>query len=118
MKHAFLLGAAGYPALEMLYRGRTHYSMSLSGGCAMLIADRMRRVHISPIAQALVFGAAVTGIEAACGCIWNRQYRVWDYRRVPLNWKGQVCLPYSLLWCGLGAVVMGIMNRAEKSGAG
>lgn len=118
MKHAFLLGAVGYPALEILYRGRTHYSMSLAGGCAMIVADRLRRMRISPVTRAFLFGAAVTGIEAACGCIWNRRRQVWDYRRVPLNWRGQVCLPYSLLWCALGAAVMGFMNHAEKTGAG
>ncbi|MDD6050503.1 MAG: hypothetical protein PUC00_04440 [Clostridiales bacterium] len=118
MKHAFLVGAAGYSALEMLYRGRTHYSMALAGGCAMIVADRLRRQRISPVARALLFGAAVTGIEAICGCIWNRRYRVWDYRRAPMNWRGQICLPYSLLWCGMGAAVMGLMNHAEKSGAG
>ncbi len=118
MKHVFLLGAAGYPALEILYRGRTHYSMALAGGCAMLMADRIRRLRISKPAKILLCGAAITGIEALCGLIWNRHYRVWDYRRVPLNWRGQVCLPYALLWCMLGTVAMEIMNQAEKHGAG
>ncbi|MGN1369858.1 MAG: hypothetical protein ACI4WX_13385 [Aristaeellaceae bacterium] len=118
MRLAFWLGAAGYPALEILYRGRTHYSMALAGGCATLLADRIRRMQLPRMAKALLCGAAITGVEGLCGCIWNREYRVWDYRHVPLNWRGQVCLPYSLLWCGLGAAVMEIMNQMDKRTAG
>ncbi|MGN0752858.1 MAG: hypothetical protein ACI4ME_00225 [Aristaeellaceae bacterium] len=118
MKHAFLLGALGYPTLELLYRGRTHYSMALAGGCAAVLANRIRRLRISRPARAVLCGTAITEIEGLCGCIWNQDYRVWDYRQMPLNWRGQVCVPFSLLWCVLGGAAMEIMNRAEKHGIG
>lgn len=113
MKHAFLLGAAAYPTLEILYRGRSHYSMALAGGCAAASVNCIRRLPYGLVAKSLLCGTAITGIEYACGRVWNRRYKVWDYRNVPLNWKGQICLPYSLLWCGLGAAAMKFFDSLD-----
>ncbi len=106
MKGIFILGAAGYPLLELLYRGRTHYSMALAGGCSAALIGKISRLPLPLPAQALLCGAGITAVEALCGVIWNRHYAVWDYRRMPLNWRGQVCLPYSVLWCGLSALLL------------
>lgn len=106
MPGAFLFGAAGYPLLELLYRKRTHYSMAVAGGCASLLISRLSKTRIRPAAKAALGGIGVTAIEFACGLVWNRRWQVWDYRRTPMNWKGQVCLPYSLLWCGLCGALM------------
>lgn len=113
MLGTFLLGAAGYPALELLTRGRTHCSMALAGGASTLLIRRISRMRRSLPVRSLLCGAGITAIEYACGCVWNRQYRVWDYRRMPLNFRGQVCLPYSLLWCGLSAVLLAAMDAAH-----
>lgn len=102
----FALGAIGYPLLELAARRRTHYSMALAGGLSTLLIRRVSRTPLRRFPQAMLCGLGITGIEYACGLVWNRDYRVWDYRRVPLNWRGQVCLPYSLLWCGLSAAVL------------
>lgn len=110
----FLLGAIGYPALELLYRRRTHYSMALAGGAAALLIDRIRKLPGGMVYKAALCGAGVTAIEFLCGMIWNRDYAVWDYRRVPLNWQGQICLRYTMLWCGLSAGVMAALNMLEK----
>ncbi len=110
MLGTFLLGAIGYPALEVLTRGRTHYSMCIAGGASTLLIRRVSRMHLSLLPQAVLCGAGITAIEYACGRVWNRTHRVWDYRRMPLNWRGQVCLPYSLLWCGLSAGMLKAMQ--------
>lgn len=109
MKHMFLLGAAGYPILELLYRRRTHYSMAVAGGLSAMLIGRISRAQVPCIAKPLLCAAGITCIEALCGCIWNRHHQVWDYRNVPLNWKGQVCLPYSLLWCGISAGMLALL---------
>lgn len=111
MKHMFMLGAVGYPALELLYRRRTHYSMVLAGGLSAMLIGRVSRMKTHSAVKPILCSAGITGIEALCGCIWNRNHQVWDYRHVPLNWRGQVCLPYSLLWYGLSAGLLGWMNR-------
>ena len=37
-------------------------------------------------------------------------FEVWDYRDMPLNILGQVCLPYSLLWCLLTLPAMALCD--------
>ena len=50
----------------------------------------------------------ITLLELGCGLLVNRSYRVWDYRNMPLNFLGQICLGYSLLWIpvGMGGIVL------------
>lgn len=110
MMKCFLIGAVGYPLLELAWRGRTHPSMAMAGGLSTLLMHRVGKAPLSLPTKALLCAAGITGIEAGCGVIWNRRHQVWDYRRVPLNWRGQVCLPYSLIWCGLAAAYL----QAEK----
>ncbi len=106
MKGIFLIGAAGYPLLEILYRGRTHYSMAIAGGCGTVLIAMISRTELPLLIKAVICGTGITGIEFICGCIWNRSYAVWDYRKMPMNVLGQICLPYTLLWCGLSSAVM------------
>ncbi len=114
MKKLFLLGALGYPTLELAWRGRTHYSMSIAGGMSMLLIGRIRKLPLSFPMRALLCGLGITGVECLCGRIWNRAYQVWDYRRMPLNYHGQMCLPYTLAWCGLGAAMMKLLDAFDQ----
>lgn len=111
MLGTFVLGAVGYPLLELATRRRTHYSMALAGGLSTLLIRRLRHTSMRRATQALLCGVGITAIEYACGRVWNRNFRVWDYRRMPLNWRGQVCLPYTLLWCGLSAALLKALPR-------
>ncbi|MBQ8654238.1 MAG: hypothetical protein IJ507_04795 [Clostridia bacterium] len=110
----FLFGAAGYPLLEIIWRGRTHPSMALAGGMSLCAMRRISHLRLNRPAQALLCGLSVTGIEAVCGLIWNRRHQVWDYRRMPLNWRGQICLPYTLLWTLLSAAMLPLLNGRKK----
>ena len=115
MKNRFILGALAYPMMEVLYRGRTHYSMGIAGGLSVLLIDGIRRLPGGFIGKSFLCGAGITGIEYLCGLVWNIEYRVWDYRSKPLNIQGQICLSYSLLWCILGASLMAAMDYHDKS---
>lgn len=115
MLKAFLAGAAGYPALELLFRRRTHYSMAVAGGLSAMLVRKLSRTPVHRGVQAGLCGAGITAIEWGCGQIWNRDYQVWDYRRTPLNWRGQVCLPYTLLWCGLSACMLPILDQSRRA---
>lgn len=101
---AFFIGALGYPLLELCWRGRTHISMAIAGGCSAVLLHGVSQKKGSLLPKALLCGLGITGIEAVCGLVWNRRHQVWDYRNLPLNWRGQVCLPYTLMWCGLSAL--------------
>ena len=79
----FALGAAGYAALELLWRGRTHWTMALTGGAVLVgLRQLRRRVHEeSPLSRCLCGAACITTAEYVVGCTVNRHFRlrVWDY---------------------------------------
>ena len=95
----FLLGGSAYVGLEQLWRGRSHYSMFAAGGtCFLLLGALGNRERIPLPVKALAGAAAITAVELVTGLLVNKDHRIWDYRRMPANFKGQICLPYSLLW--------------------
>ena len=73
---SFLLGAVGYPLLELCGRGRTHPTMSLAGGISCWGLDRLRRSRLPAWSMPLVGCGIITGVEAAVGLIWNRDHRI------------------------------------------
>lgn len=100
---AFLVGALGYPFIEILWRGFTHPTMALAGGLAAVALYRINRglSRGALVLRLLASGAAVTLIELLFGVVFNLGLgmAVWDYSGMPLHLLGQICLPYSLLWC-------------------
>lgn len=113
----FYLGGMAYCALELLWRGWTHGSMFVLGGLCFLLIGKLGRTEPRlPAAVRLVLAAAtVTALELGCGLLVNRQYQVWDYRHLPLNFHGQICLPFSLLWlpvCRMAEVVYARLAKA------
>ena len=112
----FVLGAVAYPLLEMLWRGRTHPSMSLTGGLCLWMLSRLSRTAADrPLwQQSLLGGLMITGVEYGVGKLCNRRYQIWDYRRAPLNVQGQICLPYTAAWCALSYAALGVMKRLSR----
>lgn len=101
----FLYGAAAWPCVEVLYRGRTHPSMAVVGGLALVIC-RSTAKHFAGrplLVRAVVCGGAITGLELAGGLLLNRVLglEVWDYSARPGNLWGQICPAFSLAWTGL-----------------
>lgn len=116
---SFLIGAAGYPLLELAYRGRTHYSMAIAGGLSMLLIRRMAKTRCAWPVRILACGAGITGIEYLCGIIWNRRYTVWDYRHQRLNFRGQICLRFTAIWCVLSGCALGayaLIGKQKRPG--
>ena len=104
----FFLGGLGYVGLEILWRGRSHYSMFLAGGtCFLLLGQLGKWTRLAPI-HALGGAGIITAVELITGLLANRDYSVWDYRQMPFQFMGQICLGYSLLWVplSLGAVTL------------
>ena len=94
----FFVGGSGYVGLELLWRGRSHISMFLAGGTCFLLLGKLDRAKLSPFGKCLLGAATITAVELLMGLLFNRDYRVWDYRKMPFHFMGQVCLYYSLLW--------------------
>lgn len=110
----FCLGGGLYAIVELLYRGRTHGSMFLLGGGCFLLLGRLRRLPLSWPLLTVLGAAAITAGELVTGLAVNRDYAVWDYRGLPANFMGQICLQFSLLWMPLALLAMGIYGGLEE----
>ncbi len=110
----FLAGGGLYTALELLWRGRSHWSMFLLGGGCFLILGRIGKMQLPKAAQAVLGSAAITAGELATGMLVNRSYQVWDYRREPGNFLGQICPLFSLLWIPVSFAGMTVYRWLEK----
>lgn len=99
----FYTGGGAYLTLELLYRGRSHGSMFFAGGLCFLLIGHLNRVKPRlPLPLRAVVGALiVTMVELGAGLLVNRSHRVWDYRDQPLNFMGQICPAFTLLWVPL-----------------
>lgn len=112
----FGLGGCAYVILEFLWRGRSDGSMFFLGGlCFCLVGPLPRRFPRLPLAIQVILGAGiVTALELAAGLLWNRDYRIWDYRGLPFQFRGQISLIYSLLWMPVSLCAMMIYEKAER----
>ena len=102
----FSLGGSAYVTLELLWRGRSHYSMFLAGGlCQGLLGLQEALASRVPRVLRVVAGAGIiTMVELGTGLVFNRDYSVWDYRDRRGNFAGQICPQFSLLWILLSAL--------------
>lgn len=98
----FAVGALGYGALEVLFRGFTHWTMMLTGGaCLLTLYYLNRQFHKAPLLLKATGGALIiTLYEFAVGLIVNLWYHwnIWDYSAMPGNVLGQICPLFTLLW--------------------
>ena len=110
----FALGGALYTLRALLWRGRSHGSMFLLGGGCFLMLGQLRRMRLPLPVKLLLGTAGITAGELATGLLVNRNFAVWDYRTQPLNFLGQICLGFSLLWIPVSLLGMWIYGAMEK----
>lgn len=112
------VGGCGYYALELACRGYSHWSMAICGGICLNaiyhMNHKMRKKHI--LLRAGLGALIITAVELVCGSLVNLVFRlnVWDYSHLPLNFLGQICLPFSLLWMGLCIPICAICSFVEN----
>ena len=106
----FCCGGMTYMTIEMVYRGYSDYTMAGLGGMAFAFIGCINNFipwKMSLINQCLVGGILiVTPLEYLFGILFNQTYTIWDYRNIPLNIDGQICLPFTLIWCLLSIVAI------------
>lgn len=110
----FYLGGCLYCGLELLWRGWTHGSMFVLGGLCFLILGWLRHRPIPIWAAMLLGAAAITALELTTGLLVNREFGVWDYRGLWPNFRGQICLIFSLLWIPISLAGMEVNRLMEK----
>ena len=108
----FILGWFGgstYCSLEVIFRGRSHWSMVVLAFVLFLLIGNLNNLfpwEMSLVKQGIIGACMVTVLELITGFIVNiwLGWNVWNYSNMPLNILGQVCLPFSLLWILLSIV--------------
>lgn len=117
MKKVFCIGALGYGLIEILWRGRTHWSMLLTGGACLcgMVKICQKRLRESIGRLSLRCASLITAMEFAVGMLVNRRKNVWDYSERPGNIAGQICPLYSFLWFLLSLpIVCFLKNHLKK----
>lgn len=119
---SFLMGYFLYSLTEILLRGYTHWTMAVTGGIIMTIMYTMRRTTAMDMIRCSFAGAVITtAIELWVGIFDNiiMHWHVWDYSDMPMNFLGQICLPFSCFWfilCIPACMICGaIDNRLNNS---
>ena len=108
----FSIGGVGYAVIEILWRGRTHWTMVIAGGVCFVIFSRIaEKFKRSPLViKAMIAALGVTLIELLFGVVFNIIFGmgVWDYSSNRFNILGQICPLFSLLWALLALVFVPI----------
>lgn len=120
MKHAkdialFSIGGSAYVGLELLWRGRSHVSMFGAGGLCFLLLGKLGKLRLPWPVQAAAGSGIITAVELGTGLIVNRDHRVWDYRDVPGNFRGQICPMFMALWVPVAAMGCALYDWSEKN---
>ncbi len=113
LKHAALalIGGCIYYAIEIAWRGHSHWTMAVLGGICFVLVGGINEYFpwSMPLALQGVIGAAIiTALEFVFGIVLNvwLGLGIWDYSTMPLNVMGQICLPFTLLWVPLSVVAV------------
>lgn len=118
MRWIFFYCFAGglYMTLELIYRQRTDSSMFyLAGLIGLLLLNVNEELEYDTgfISQVLVCGTAAILGELVFGLLFNRDYSIWDYRNLPLNFLGQIQLYFGLLWYLLSAIFIPVLDYID-----
>lgn len=118
----FLTGGTIYPALEIICRGKTDFSMALAGGACLCLIDRIcnYKLKTMPLSVKCFAGSSIiTAVEFGTGVIVNLilKMNVWDYSQMPMNILGQICIPFSILWYAITFPAMQLCNCFDRLAA-
>jgi len=110
------MGGAAYGMIEVLWRGYTHFSMVITGGVCCYLLCRIAQMEGNWLRLALMGGLTVTIAEFLVGCVVNLWlgWDVWDYSGEFANLWGQICLGFSIVWCGFSAVITGVYRLGRR----
>ena len=113
----FPLGGTAYLALEIAWRGTTHWTMFFAGGLCLCALDELDRVPLPLAARAALGAVSVSAVELAVGLICNRvlHQKVWDYSGEWGNVAGLICPKYTALWFALSFWLMAVMDALQRT---
>lgn len=113
----YVLGAFSYGAIELIWRGFTHWTMPITGGLCFLFLYLISTRFRVPLWKKWVLSAVViTTVEFLVGIIVNIKlgWRVWDYSNRAFNLMGQICLLFTFYWFLLAIPGVGLCSQIKK----
>lgn len=64
--------------------------------------------------QCFILTITATILEGIVGNIVNMDYKIWDYRHLPLSfWNSQINLIFCIIWFGLFFIIVPILDYIE-----
>lgn len=114
----FVIGGLGYGAMELLWRGYSHWTMLIAGGiCLSLMYLISTRTHWKFWMMSIASAVIITTVEFVVGAVVNVYlgWGVWDYSYVLGNLCGQICLPYCLIWLAISVPAISICKHAKRA---
>jgi len=100
----FIAMGSIYYILELLWRGRSHWTMFLLAGlCGSLVGliNEHLLTHDMPLVKQILIGEAIVlPLEFITGVIVNiiLGWNVWDYSNLPLNIMGQFSVLFAFVF--------------------
>ena len=90
----FLAGAMVYGIIEILWRGRTHWTMAVLGGICFVICGGVNEYlswETPLLLQCLICAILITAAELAAGMVLNVRMglAIWDYSELPFQYQGR-----------------------------
>ena len=116
----FLFCGGIYYIMEIIFKGTergSHWSMfCLAGVAGIFFIDGFNNFFsydMDYLLQILLCTVCITACEYYIGITLNKDFIIWDYRNMPWNLNGQICPTFSLVWAGLSAISIPILDWIE-----
>lgn len=107
----FAFGGAVYYCIELLFRGFSHPTMFVLGGICFVLCGVLS--HAAPentglLGKMFLCAIMITTLELLFGYIFNIKLgmHIWNYDSHTVNFKGQICLVFSVLWYALSGIAI------------
>ena len=120
----FTLGAVLYSFIEILWRGRTHWTMAVTGGICLLLIHICNERHsdLDLLSRCSLSSLYITGVEFAVGWLLNVRLNmmIWNYSDKYLNIMGQICPEYWAYWylLSIPAIMLSTIILAVRKARG
>lgn len=107
----FTFGFMAYITIEVCYKGSSHWIMGLCGGLVFVLLDKINDKiswDTDILIQGIMGSAFITFLELIIGEVSLRGLiqPMWDYTNMPFNYKGIICIQFSLIWIVLSIVAI------------
>ena len=112
----YIFSGVLYITIELLFRQRTDITMFfLASICGLILAglNNIYTYELDFSIQVILSTFCITLGEYIFGVIFNSDYNIWDYRNLPFNINGQICLYFSLVWLVISIFGIPLLDYIE-----